>query len=130
MSDEDLERVAREAIEASIWSVPSTSDEPVVHVRHWQVFELDGIRHIVGFHYAILEGRVTSGLQSFDIAGRRAVTKSGRAYVLEGPPGSHPDSDWVLGMWLRPLGKTWRDLRFIPEEELFPDTDQETSEAG
>ena len=125
MSDDELRRILEEAIESSIWSVSGVNEEPRVNVRDWQVFELDGMRHIVGFHYEIAEGRVTTELQSLDVVARSAVTRSGRTNVFEGPPGRHPDADWVLGMWLGSRGKTWKDIRFIPEDELFSERDGE-----
>jgi hypothetical protein len=91
MKKEDWERVIRDAIAQSIWKTPPVDQEPIIRLFNWQVIESQGLR---------------------------AVTRSGRVYVLEGPAGSHPDADWVLDRWLHPQGERRTDIRTVPLDEV------------
>lgn len=98
-----LERAYREAVENSIWKPASVDEEPEVVLRNWAIIQV-GVenRHVVGD--TGWEGRISSRIVSLDPAIRMALTRSGRVYVLRGPPGETPDSRWVRSEWLRRLG--------------------------
>ena len=89
MSTPDWKKVAAEAIEGwSIWEV--------------QMFDEDGpTRHLVGWCRDVHRGaRVSSEIAAFDTATRRVLTRSGRVYVLDGPPGFLPDARYTWETWL------------------------------
>ncbi len=72
--------------------------------------------HVVGYSNEGGEGRVSSSFTKLNAERGQVISKSGRAYRLEGPPGLHPDADYVWQQWQ----STWdvsvlRDLAF----ELF-----------
>ena len=116
--DFDLDRVIREAIQDSVWETPPVDREPVIRLSDWKVIEVSGELRLVGYHAAGFEGRLSSRIQRLDPSGKRVVTRSGRAYLLEGPAGSHPDADWVLDGWLHAQGKGRSDIRTVPLDEV------------
>jgi len=122
MENEEVARIIREAIASSVWSTPPVDEEPVIHLSHWQVFDLAGEFRFAGYHDAGQEGRLSTVIQAFDSQTLKAVTRSGRVYVLEGPAGSHPDAEWVLDRWLDARGKRRADIRFVPLNELHDDS--------
>jgi hypothetical protein len=121
MDDESLEEIMRDAIKHSIWSVPSVEDEPVVRLTSWRVFELEGLRHLVGYHAAGYEGRVSTRIIEIQ-PGLRFITASGRVYLLEGPSGFDRDASYVLDRWLHGRKLSRRDIRFVSMEELQPES--------
>jgi hypothetical protein len=120
VADDDLKRILGKAIAESIWSTPSVADEPAVRLRNWQVFEVNGERRVLGYHYAAWEGRLSSRIKAIEPQERRIVTRSGRVYHVEGPPGRNPDADWVLDRWMDARKVRPEDVRWIPVDELFP----------
>ena len=119
MNEEDWGRVIRDAIAQSIWKTPPVEEEPVIRLTNWQVFEVTGELRLVGYHGAGGEGRLSTPIQTIESRGLRAVTRSGRVYVLNGPAGSHPDGDWVLDRWLNAQGKKRTDIQILPLEEVL-----------
>ena len=118
MNEEDWERVIRDAIAQSIWNTPPVEEEPMIRLSNWQVIEVSGECRLVGYHAAGHEGRLSTPIQVIESQGLRAVTRSGRVYVLEGPAGSHPDADWVLDRWLHAQGKRRTDIQTLPLDEV------------
>lgn len=118
MEESDVARQIRDAIASSIWTVPPIDEEPVIRLTHWQVIDASGELRLVGYHHAGREGRISTSIEAFDPPGLRAVTRSGRTYLLEGPSGSHPDANWVLDRWLQARGERRTDIRVLPLDEL------------
>lgn len=60
-----------------------------------------GDMHFVGIRPDRATGRVSSVVVELDIDARVGVTRSGRRYVLEGPPGpdDEGDADYVWSGW-------------------------------
>lgn len=56
--------------------------------------------HVVGETLIERIGRVTSPVVSLDPSKRCVVTRSGRAYRLDGPPGRGKEAMYVWGQWL------------------------------
>lgn len=65
----------------------------------WRVFLVDGCWHVVGWCVEDQAGRVTSAIAGFDPVLHTAVTKSGRRYLLTGPPGDNGDADYTWHRW-------------------------------
>ena len=65
---------------------PLVSEQPIVAVNSWRVIEaLNGDQHLL----IILESgslRTTSAISNFDRVATELTTRSGRRYVLLGPP--------------------------------------------
>lgn len=108
-----LKEIMEEAIANSIWVVDSIEDEPETLLMRWQIFEVNGNRHFMGYNYAGMEGRVSSKIITFDEKEMRGVTKSGRVYQLVDEPGFNHDADYVLSAWLRLNELTRDDIEFI-----------------
>ena len=85
----------------SEWATRPVSDQPVLRLARWQIYKVRKVLVFVGYNIEDREGRVSSAIQSLDVAARSAVTLSGRTYELVGPPGRDGDGDWVFGVWLR-----------------------------
>lgn len=86
----------------SIWLARPVADAPVVALRAWRVMETDsGERHFVGVRPDRGTGRVSSAIVACDMPTRTGVTRSGRRYVLEGPPGPDEsgDGEYVWAAW-------------------------------
>lgn len=83
--------------------------EPFTILTEWRVYlvkadfntHADTI-HFIGFNG--YEGRVCSPVVEYDSVQRRAITKSGRRYKLEGPSGYSGDAMYVWNEWLKMLG--------------------------
>lgn len=63
-----------------------------VTLHQWRVIETmtqNGTRsrHILGQNSASEQGRASTAITAFDFASMTATTRSGRNYILEGPPG-------------------------------------------
>lgn len=64
-----------------------------VTLHQWRVIETvtqDGARsrHILGQNSTSAQGRASTAIAAFDFSTMTATTRSGRNYVLEGPPGN------------------------------------------
>lgn len=105
-----------------VWLPATAKEEPDVTLTSWGAFEVLIPRigrptmHVVGYSNEGGEGRVSSSFTKLNAERGQVISKSGRAYRLEGPPGLHPDADYVWQQWQ----STWdvsvlRDLAF----ELF-----------
>ncbi len=53
--------------------------------------------HFIGYAVDNHEGRVSTAIESLDLAARTGVTHSGRLYELIGEPGRDPDARLRLG---------------------------------
>ena len=76
-------------------------------IEDWSIWEVrmadaDGpTRHVVGWCRDLHRGaRVSSRVVAFDAPTRRVLTRSGRVYVLDGPPGFVPDTQYTWDTWL------------------------------
>lgn len=108
-----LEAIREEAIANSIWIVDSIEDEPETQLIRWQIFEVNGNRHFMGYNYAGMEGRVSSKIITFDEKEMRGITRSGRVYQLVDEPGFNHDADYVLSTWLRINELTRDDIEYV-----------------
>lgn len=118
MSDQ-LDDLARELIQNSVWAAAPVDVEPEVRLSSWRVYAVRGQRHFVGYNLILREGRVSSAIQFFDPKTRRGVTRSGRVYELVGSSGWDPDADWVFGVWLQAQGLSRKDAVEVPPEEFL-----------
>ncbi|MBA1146685.1 hypothetical protein H0Z60_06395 [Ectothiorhodospiraceae bacterium WFHF3C12] len=85
-----------------IWETEPVSRQPTLTLRPWRVMQLpDGDRHLLGYCVENGEGRVSSAIRSFDPERGVVETRTGRAYVLKGLPGSNLDAEYVWRAWLR-----------------------------
>jgi hypothetical protein len=87
-----------EVIRKSIHAYPDSDHQPKAILTSWQVMQgVDGnglrSRHLIGRYE--FEGRVSSALVSFDLVKLDGMTRSGRHYILVGPPGRDDDAQWV-----------------------------------
>jgi len=94
------------AIFGGIWRTPGVTDQPVITLIRWRVFEIQvgsrkGERHLVGYNQEDWEGRVSTAIVSIDVAAMQCATKSGRVYKLVGPSGYDADGDYVWRAWAR-----------------------------
>ena len=108
-----LGAIMEEAIANSIWTVGSVEDEPECELIRWQIFEVNGNRHFMGYNYAGMEGRVSSKIITFDEKAMRGITRSGRVYELVDEPGFNHDADYVLSNWLRLNQLTRDDIEYV-----------------
>lgn len=104
----------------NVWRPASVADEPETVLSPWFVFELkNGNRHFVGRTYYsgyASEGRVSSRIVSFDPDEMVGITRSGRRYKLEGPPGFDSDANYVWHQW-KYIGKILdADTKNVSEE--------------
>ena len=88
------------------WVVGPVEDEPEVVLLAWSVFEVPvgndtrrTTRHFVGLTPELKHVRVSSPVRTFDPAGRRGRTRSGRVYELRGRPGADADARYVWASW-------------------------------
>lgn len=103
--------LAAEAAENSIWATPPVRDQPCITLIRWSVMETEtGERYLVGHNLADREGRVSTGILSFDPNTLTATTESGRFYRLVGPSGHDPDGNWVWTQWARSRQLQGRDV--------------------
>ena len=89
-------------ISGGIHAVEPVSVQPVTYIDYWQLIQVthaDGgcSRHLYG--RVNNEGRVCSDIVSFDLERITATTKSGRQYMVLGPPGRDEDAVWVYDQW-------------------------------
>lgn len=90
----------------TFWKIRPVSELPHVTLELWAVFEVDDTsrhesvtRHFVGYVSEAQHGQVSSAIQVFDAASMSGITLSGRRYTLLGPPGTHPDTQYIWGVW-------------------------------
>ena len=86
----------------TIHPIEPVSVQPFSVMTIWRIFQVRGplgsrSRHLVG--RASGERRVCSELAKLDLTSLTAVSRSGRFYRLEGPPGQDPDATYVWLMW-------------------------------
>ncbi len=83
-----------------IWCVAAVNEQPEIILCDWRVVQIeDGSRHFVGYNVVDREGRVSTDIVKFDPETMIGVTRSGRAYLLQGDPGCHPDADATWDGW-------------------------------
>ena len=95
-----------------IWKPAPVDEVPELVLVRWMLIQLpDGNVHAVGWNTVEGEGRVSSPLKEVDTDARCAVSRSGRRYVLRGPPGHDSDALYVFQAWLA-LNRltTWEDV--------------------
>ncbi|ANB77352.1 hypothetical protein AYM40_35340 [Paraburkholderia phytofirmans OLGA172] len=74
---------------------PLTEEHDIVLIR-WRVLRADnGTDRLVGARLDDFDGRVSSALTEFDRERMVATTRSGRVYLLQGPPGYNADAEYV-----------------------------------
>ena len=84
----------------NIWKPDPVEQSPDVILKHWSVYELEnGSRHFVGFNTLDHAGRTSSAIQQFDHKTQQGITRRGRKYFLDGPPGYHADAQYVWHSW-------------------------------
>jgi hypothetical protein len=116
-----------------VWAIAAVNQRPQVTLTDWALFEvpLNGAdevwtRHLVGYASEDRQGQVSSPLQVFDPASRKAVTRSGRVYLVRGRPGLNADADYVWGRWKSHAGVLEeRDVTGEIMEDMGPE--KETS---
>lgn len=103
----------------AIWGVAPVAEEPEIRLYNWSIRAVlpERTRHFVGWNRASREGRVSSAIVTFDPATRRGVTERGRVYELVGPPGTHPDAEYVWGRWLQ-LGEVLEGFEDVTAEAI------------
>lgn len=122
MNDKDLKEYIKEIYAASVWNVPSVNDEPETQLSRWSIVQtIDrGEKKIklVGNHMRLHEGRVSSTILSFDKKTMTAITRSGRRYILVGPPGHDPNGWHVLNQcfWDRKIKDITQEFLEIDNE--------------
>ena len=83
-----------------LWKPAPVGVEPEIVLLRWTVREIDaGSRHFVGARADDFSGRVSSAIVNFDSATMIGITRTGRAYRLEGPPGVNQDAEYVWSSW-------------------------------
>ncbi|MBU5637990.1 hypothetical protein KOM00_14770 [Geomonas sp. Red69] len=95
------------AMSGGVWAVPGVNEQPRIRLARWSVRETTKGRVFVGYNIDDQEGRVSTIIEGFDRDTCCGTTRSGRLYQLVGPPGSHPDADFV---WSRVTKLDWRDV--------------------
>lgn len=109
---EQLQTLAELVEATSLWKPVSVTDEPETRLQQWQVYQVKAnlqnlgdtihfVGHTGGWHG---EGRVCSPVLQYDKDTHRGVTKSGRIYELDGPPGFNSDAMYVWNRWLGMMG--------------------------
>lgn len=86
-----------------VWPIADDPAAAPTVLTDWAVFELpDGARHVAGCVGVPprREGRVTSAVVELDVRTLRAVTVSGRAYLLKRRGwGLNLDAEYVWNIW-------------------------------
>jgi len=109
-----------EIVKGSIWKTPSVTEQPVINLVSWSVWQTtDGARHLVGHNQEDREGRASTAVQSFDPFTGQATTLSGRTYQLIGRAGYDSDGHWVWGLWAKANQWTSTDITEIFEKEIL-----------
>ena len=85
-----------------IWPAsPVHETADIVLVRWRLIRDAAGNVHAYGWNLTEGEGRVSSQFVTFDGKRLRGMTRSGRAYLLQGPPGFDSDAVYVFERWRR-----------------------------
>jgi len=94
-----------------VWRAQPVQEQSALTLRSWQVVQLpNGERHLVGYCIENKEGRTSSVLRQIDVRTLNVTTRSGRTYVLDGPPGHNPDADYVWKRWtVLNAVRSWED---------------------
>jgi len=83
-------------IEGGLTPQPSVGAQPMATLIQWQALKTPaGAIHLVGYCTERREGRASTEVIIFDAVAKKCTTKSGRRYVLSGPPGRNSDAAWV-----------------------------------
>lgn len=91
----------------TLFQIAPVDEQPEENMIWWSVREVlmgtdtEKSHHLVGYILWQHAGRVTSKIITFDKDRMLVKTESGRVYYLEGPPGSHSDSEYVWKRWSR-----------------------------
>ena len=92
-------------VTGGIWKTKPVDSQPRLRLANWRIMRTErGEIHFIGYAVDNHEGRVSTAIQSLDLAARTGVTSSGRLYELIGKPGRDPDADYVWAMWARANG--------------------------
>lgn len=117
-----------------VWAIAAVNQRPQVTLTDWALFEvpLNGpdevwTRHLVGYAREDRQGQVSSPVQVFDPASGKAVTRSGRVYLVQGLPGLTADADYVWAQWKSRAGVL--EERNVTRE-IVEDMDPETRTSG
>jgi hypothetical protein len=89
-----------------LWKTPEVAEQGSITLIRWRILEvaegpLKGQRHLCGYCIENFEGRASTAIIEIDKQKRRCITRSGRIYRLEGPPGFDPDGAYVWDAWTR-----------------------------
>lgn len=91
-----------------VWKTIPVAEQPDYVLQSWQVYELPSLdgegmdHHFVGRGgYGFDPGRVSSRIVEFDPEQMVGITRSGRRYQLQGPPGHSGDGNYVFDRWLK-----------------------------
>lgn len=106
----------------------SVKDLPRVTLIRWRAMMTEGNDvHLVGYALETARGRVSTPLHSLDPLARVAVTASGRAYTLSGPPGCEPTAVQIWSASARLHGiERWRDITEAISKALAAPTNGRT----
>jgi hypothetical protein len=92
-------------VSGGIWKTEPVGSQPRIRLSNCRIMRTErGEIHFIGYAVDDYEGRVSTAIQSLDLAARTGVTSSGRLYELIGKPGCDPDADYTWGMWARVNG--------------------------
>jgi len=92
-------------VSGGIWKTQPVDSQPRLRLSRWRIMRTErGEIHFVGYAVDNHEGRVSTAIESLDLAARSGVTRSGRLYELIGEPGRDPDGDYTWTMWARANG--------------------------
>jgi hypothetical protein len=110
-----------------IWKTIPVDQEPVYPLETWQVYEVPSLdrdgreHHFVGRGgYGFDPGRVSSRIVEFDKERMVGITRSGRKYELQGPPGHSRDGNYVFDRWLKMFEIDSSEVKDVTEQYLRP----------
>lgn len=89
----------------AIWRPIPTAAQPALTLTNWSVREVPNIpgtgvdRVLVGYCVENREGRTSRPIKHIDLKAMVCTSESGRAYLLQGPPGDDPDAEYVFRSW-------------------------------
>ena len=108
---EGLKEIMEEAIANSFWATRPVEKEPEISLVRWQIMEIGGKRHFVGYNESWMEGRISSEIVTFDEKSKKGVTKTGRVYQLIGESSMDRDAHYVFGDWCYRNDLQWDDVQ-------------------
>ena len=96
-------------VSGGIWKTKPVPSQPRLRLASWRIMRTErGEIHFIGYAVDNHEGRISTAIESLDLAARTGVTSSGRLYELIGEPGRDPDARLRLG----DVGaRKWRNTR-------------------